>query len=162
MTLHALFGPIRTQLDCVATRTLSITLLLALATLVGCAGSPKPAELCVNLIADENLNRFDDQPHVVVVWFYPLQNVSAFETADPVDLLRGKQPPGLTGDPWEETLYPGEIRTLETNLPTDTLFVGVVADFYRGPSRTVIEASCPTMGLGGTKIVLSSNDLQVE
>ena len=131
-------------------------------TLSACAGTPKPAEVCLELEASENLNRFDGQPHVVVLLFFPLQNVSAFNQTDPVDLLNGVQPPGSTGDAWEVTLLPGETRNLEEKLPADTGFVGLVADFYRGPSRTVVEASCGSLGLGGTKIVLSSNDLQVE
>ncbi len=129
---------------------------------VSCAGGGKPAEVCLALAASPNLNSFDGQAHVVVVSFYPLQNISAFNTTDPVDLLSGAKPPGLTGDPWEVTVHPGEIRKLEEKLPRDTVFIGLVADFYSGPSRTVVEADCATLGLGGTRIVLSSEDLQVE
>jgi type VI secretion system VasD/TssJ family lipoprotein len=129
---------------------------------LGCAGGAKPAEVCLSLVASPNLNSFDGQAHVVVVLLYPLQNISAFNTTDPVDLLRGVKPPGLTGDPWEVTVYPGEIKKLEEKLPRDTVFVGVVADFYSGPSRTVVDADCATFGLGGAKIALSSNDLQAE
>lgn len=130
--------------------------------LTACAGGAKPAEVCLTLVASSNLNRFDEQPHVVVVSFYPLQNVSAFKTTDPSDLLRGDAPPGMTGDPWEVTMYPGQIRTLEEKLPANTVFVGLVADFYKGPSRVVVETGCSSFGMGGTRIVLSSNDLQVE
>ena len=130
--------------------------------ITGCAGAPKPAEICLSLLASPNLNSFDNQPHVVVVLFYPLQNISAFNTTDPLDLLRGVKPPGLTGDPWEVTVYPGEVRKLEEKLPRDTVYLGVVADFYNGPSRTVVKADCAAFGLGGTKIVLSSNDLRAE
>lgn len=129
---------------------------------VGCAGGSKPASVCLSLVASPNLNSFDNQAHVVVVLFYPLQNISAFNTTDPVDLLNGVKPPGLTGDPWEVTVYPGEIKELAEKLPRDTVFLGVVADFYSGPSRTVVEADCAAFGIGGTKIVLSSNDLQAE
>jgi type VI secretion system VasD/TssJ family lipoprotein len=129
---------------------------------MGCAGGSKPASVCLSLVASPNLNSFDNQAHVVVVLFYPLQNISAFNTTDPVDLLRGVKPPGLTGDPWEVTVHPGEIKELEEKLPRDTVFLGVVADFYNGPSRTVVEADCAAFGIGGTKIVLSSNDLQAE
>ncbi len=156
------FGASRSRIDFIRGGMLAIAIAFALALASGCAGRPKPAEVCLSLVASSNLNRFDGQAHVVVVSFFPLQNVSAFNTTDPADLLQGEKPPGLTGDPWEVTLYPDEIRTLEEKLPADTVFVGLVADFYRGPSRTVVEASCPTLGLGGTKIVLSSNDLQVE
>ncbi len=160
--MKSVFGVFHQRVDFNRSGTVAWAILLAFALLSGCAGSPKPAEVCLNLVASSNLNRFDGQPHVVVVSCFPLQNVSAFNTTDPIDLLRGEKPPGITGDPWDVTLYPGEIRTLEEKLPTDTVFVGMVADFYRGPSRTVVEASCPTLGLGGIKIVLSSNDLQVE
>jgi type VI secretion system VasD/TssJ family lipoprotein len=128
---------------------------------VGCAGGPKPSEVCLSLVASPHLNKVDGEPHVVVISFYPLQNVSAFNTTDPTDLLNGVHPPGLTGDPWEVTIYPGEIKKLEEQLPRDTAFVGLVADFYHGPSRTVVEADCAAIG-DGTRIVLTSNDLRAE
>lgn len=128
--------------------------------LSGCASGSKPAEVCISLVASPNLNSFDGQAHVVVAVMYPLQNISAFETTDPADLLNGTKPPGLTGDPWEVTVYPGEIQTLEEKLPRDTVFLGIVADFYNGPSRTIVEADCATIGT--QKIILSSNDVQAE
>ena len=128
---------------------------------MGCAGGPKPSEICLSLVASPNLNRFDGESHVVVVFFYPLQNVSAFNTTEPSDLLSGVNPPGLTGDPWEVTVYPGEIKKLEEQLPRDTAFLGLIADYYNGPSRTVVEAECAKIG-GGARIILTSNDLQAE
>ena len=129
---------------------------------VGCAGGGKPAEACIVLSSSPNLNSFDGQPHVVVVSMFPLQNISAFQTTDPLDLLNGVRPPGTTGDPWEVTVYPGVVKEIEEKLPRDTVYVGLVADFYRGASRAVVEASCPTLGFGGIDIVLSSKDLQVK
>lgn len=128
----------------------------------GCGGGAgKPSEVCLVLVPSPNLNRVEGDPHVVVVSLYPLQNISAFNTTDPVDLLNGMKPPGVTGDSWDVTVYPGQIQKLEVKLPRDTAFVGLVADFYNGPSRAVIEADCPTFG-SGTRIILTTSDLQAE
>jgi len=128
---------------------------------LGCGGGKsKPAEICLSLEAASNLNSFDEQAHVVVVYFYPLQNVMAFNAMDSDELLNGGRPPGLTGDPWETTVYPGQKMNLEEKLPRDTVFLGVLADFYSGPSRAVVEADCSLVG--NQKIVLSSRDLQID
>src|SRR5687768_13336989 len=42
---------------------------------------------CLRIEAGSNLNLFDGQPHVVVLYFFPLQNVSAFQSADLRDLV---------------------------------------------------------------------------
>ena len=130
--------------------------------ITGCAGGSKPSESCLVLVASPNLNQVDGEPHVVMVSLYPLQNIAAFNAADPIDLLKSDaKPPGFTGDRWEETVYPGEVKKIEVKLPRDTAFVGVLADFYNGPSRTVVEAKCPTIG-SGARINLTTNDLQAE
>ena len=85
------------------------------------------------MAASPNLNTFDGQPHVIAVPVLPLQNSSAFRASDPLDLLNEARPPGLTGDPWEVTIYPGEVKTLQETLPRDTVYLGVLADFYNGP-----------------------------
>ena len=128
---------------------------------LGCGGGKsRPSEICLSLEAASNLNSFDEQAHVVVVYFYPLQNVMAFNAMDSDELLNGGRPPGLTGDPWETTVYPGQKMNLEEKLPRDTVFLGVLADFYSGPSRAVVEADCSLVG--NQKIVLSSRDLQID
>jgi type VI secretion system VasD/TssJ family lipoprotein len=127
---------------------------------IGCAGGDDPPEMCLSIEASPNLNLFDGEAHVVVIYFYPLQNVMAFRAADTVALLDGTRPPGLTGDPWETTVFPGEARELREKLPRDTEFLGVVADFYGGPSRTIVPVECSTFGQ--TAIVLSSSDVQVQ
>lgn len=134
---------------------------LALASLLltSCASSPSPAEMCLSIEASPNLNQFDGAPHVVVLYFYPLQNLMAYRQTDPVELLNGGRPPGLTGDPWEITILPGAVRELEETLPLNTRFVGILADFYNGPSQAVVEAACPMFG--SQTVVLSASDVQV-
>ena len=128
---------------------------------LGCGGGKsKPSEICLSLEAASNLNSFDEQAHVVIVYFYPLQNVMAFNAMDSDELLNGGRPPGLTGDPWETTVYPGQQMSLEEKLPRYTVFLGVLADFYSGPSRAVVEADCSMVG--NQKIVLSSRDMQID
>jgi type VI secretion system VasD/TssJ family lipoprotein len=128
--------------------------------LLGCRSNGEPAAVCVNIDASPNLNLFSGDPHVVVVYFYPLQNVMAFRQTDAVDLLDGKRPPGLMGDRFEITIFPGTQRQVSETLPRDTQFVGILADFYNGPSKAVVEAQCGMFG--GPTVVLSSSDVQVK
>ncbi len=132
---------------------------LAALLLLGCASSPSPPEVCLTLEASPNLNQFDGSPHVVVVYFYPLQNLMAYRQTDAVELLDGGRPPGMTGDVWETTVMPGAIRDLEELLPQNTRYIGVLADFYSGPSQAVVEAECPTFGK--STIVLTASDVLV-
>ncbi|MBW2281807.1 MAG: type VI secretion system lipoprotein TssJ [Deltaproteobacteria bacterium] len=127
--------------------------------LLSCASSPSPPEVCLTLEASPNLNQFDGSPHVVVVYFYPLQNLMAYRQTDAVELLDGGRPPGMTGDVWEITVMPGATRDLEEVLPQNTRYIGVLADFYSGPSQAVVEAECPTFGK--PTIVLTASDVQV-
>jgi len=133
---------------------------VAVLLLGACGSGGAPAEVCLNIEASENLNLFNGDPHVVVVYFYPLQNVMAFRQTDPVDLLDGKRPPGLMGDRFEITVFPGTQREVSESLPRDTQFVGILADFYNGPSKAVVEAQCGMFG--GSTVVLSSSDVQVK
>jgi type VI secretion system VasD/TssJ family lipoprotein len=129
--------------------------LLALA----CASGPEPAEMCLDIDASPKLNLYEGEPHVVVLKFYPLQNVAAFQAADAQELLNGKKLAGVTGDPWEATVLPGQKLELAERLPRDTASVGIVADFFSGASRAVVSAKCGMFGSPG--VVLSASDLQV-
>ena len=131
---------------------------LAWVWITGCAGTPDPPELCLEIGASPNLNLFDGQPHAVVLYLYPLQNVSAFQASDPRSMLNGARPPGMTGERWEATVLPGEQREIREQLPRDTGSVGVIADFYTGPSAAVVEVGCGMFG--GAEVVLSASDLQ--
>lgn len=115
--------------------------------------------MCLAIEASPNLNQFDGAPHVVVLYFYPLQNLMAYRQTDPVELLNGERPPGLTGDPWETTVLPGVNRDLAEILPPNTRFVGILADFYSGPSQAHVKADCPLFGK--PTIVLTASDVQV-
>lgn len=138
--------------------------LLAAVGLLGCGvlggGQPEPPEFCVELAASSNLNQFSGEPHLVVVHFFPLSNRKAFMSADLSALVRGEHGLQTTGDVWEEEMLPGQVKEMRETLPRDTLFIGLVADFFRQPSRVTIEAECPT--LGKPHVVLSASDLQVK
>ena len=135
--------------------------LLLLAGLLGCFGAGnEPPELCLSIEASINLNLFDGQPHVVVLYLYPLQNVMAFRSTDAVDLLDSARPPGMTGDRWETTILPGDNQQVRETLPRDTQYIGVLADFYGGPSKEIVEAQCPTFGRD--TLVLTRSDLQIQ
>jgi len=109
---------------------------------LGIGGDDGPPHLCHELQASKDLNLFDGQPHVVVVHFYPLQNVTAFEATSGRDLIRGAKPSGVAGEPWQTTVRPGQTLKLGEQLPRDTAHLGLVADYYRGPSRVVIATDC--------------------
>jgi len=126
---------------------------------LGCASGPEPSEMCLDVDASPKLNLYEGEPHVVVLKFYPLQNVSAFQAADAQDLVNGKKPAGMTGDPWEATVLPGQKLEVAERLPRDTSNVGIVADFFSGASRAVVPAKCGMFGRPG--VVLSASDLQV-
>jgi type VI secretion system VasD/TssJ family lipoprotein len=138
-----------------------LSILGALFALTGCVfgGSSDAPRMCLDIEASANLNQFEGQPHVVVLYFYPLQSQTAFLAASPRSLVSGDKPGGITGDRWEATVLPGQRVELEEQLPRDTVYVGVVADFYRTPSRAVLSPSCGIFG--GEKVVLSATDLQV-
>jgi len=109
---------------------------------LGMGGDKGPPRLCHELRAAKDLNVFDGQPHIVVVHFYPLQNVTAFEATNARDLIRGAKPAGVAGEPWQTTVLPGQTVKLAEQLPKDTANLGIVADYYRGPSRIVVSSSC--------------------
>ena len=109
---------------------------------LGIGGDKGPPHLCHEIHAAKDLNLFDGQAHVVVVHFYPLQNATAFEATNARDLIRGAKPAGVAGEPWQTTVLPGQTLKLAEQLPRDTADLGIVADYYRGPSRIVIPASC--------------------
>ena len=139
--------------------SLHLWILAALLGAMGCVTTPEAPRMCLDIEASANLNQFEGQPHVVVLYFYPLQNQASFQRADLRQLVNGDKPSGLTGDRWEATVLPGQRIALEEQLPRETAFVGVVADFYKRPNRAVIEPSCGWFG--GEKIVLSATDMQV-
>lgn len=128
----------------------------------GCMGGgpPPPPEMCLRIEATARLNLFEGEPHVVALYFYPLLNTTAFHEADARDLLRRIELAGQTGQPFEATFLPGEERDLREKLPRDTAMVGIVADFFEGPSKVLIEPSCGL--LSGSVVALSTNDIQVQ
>jgi type VI secretion system VasD/TssJ family lipoprotein len=126
-------------------------------------GPPEPPKLCLELAADKQLNTFDGQPHVVVVHFYPLSNVTAFDATDLRDLVRGEKPAGLSGEPWQTTILPGQKLVLGEQLPEKSTQLGIVADYYRGPSRVIVPASCDSdeasvITLSPTEVTLPKGD----
>ena len=132
---------------------------------VACGGGPpKPEPACVNVIASANLNLHDGQPHAVTLYLYPLIGTLGFEQASVTDLLEGATPPGVAGKPVTVTVAPSEERAFEEAFPHTAAYMGIVADYYRGPGdpegtrRAVIEASC---GWFPPKITLSPTDLLV-
>jgi type VI secretion system VasD/TssJ family lipoprotein len=139
--------------------------LLVLA-LPGCFGgggsSAEPERLCLEIEASKELNLFDGQPHVVVVHFYPLENATAFQATDERDLLRGAKPAGLAGEPWQTIALPGQKLKLTEPLPKNATQLGIVADYYHGPSRVIVPTKCDSdarpIALSDSEIALAQKE----
>lgn len=122
-------------------------------------------DACLELKADPNLNFYDDQPHVTVVYLFPLENRLGFEQKRTADLLAGEDPAGLVGSRLQVTVAPGETREVSEKIPPTASQLGVVADFYRAPGeseglrRTIVPARC---GWRAPTLVLGRRDLLVE
>ena len=125
---------------------------------LGMGGGPSTGELCLELRASKQLNQFDGQPHALVVYFYPVANVTGFEATSARDLIRGTKADGLAGESWRTTVLPGQkVKQGEKPLPLAT-HIAVVADYYAGPSRVIVPATCDD---GGPVVVLSSAEAAV-
>ncbi len=113
------------------------------ALVLGCAGgSGAGRRACLAIEASTSLNLHEGQPHAVVLRLYPLRDPQGFAAADIQELLRGEHPEGLSGEPWERTLLPGQRLELEEAVPRETSRLGVLVDFYRSPARGIVRASC--------------------
>jgi len=117
-------------------------------TLACAGGAPEPVQACLTLEGSENLNLYDGQAHAVTLYLYPLNSKLGFEEASIQDLLEGNEPAGSVGKPVPITIGPGEQREFNHALPPSAAFVGIVADYYRGPGdpegerRIVVPAKC--------------------
>ncbi len=134
---------------------------------LGCASSLKPVEACVQIRSGTNLHTYDGQPHIVHVYFYALKSSLEFRQMDVQTLLAGTEPPaGVVEGPLELIVAPNSVVKFREALDPDTVELGIVADYFRGPDdppgrrRGVVKATC---GLFRTpKIRLTPTDLLVE
>lgn len=137
---------------------------LALALVAAtCNGGTRRA--CLQLEASPSLNIYNGQPHVTVVYLYPLESRLGFEQLNATDLLKGATPPGLAGSRFQVTVAPGEHRKVDETLPPTARQLGLVADFYRargdpeGSRKAIVDARCGLFRV--PKLVLSQTDLLV-
>jgi type VI secretion system VasD/TssJ family lipoprotein len=118
-------------------------------------GGGGSGQLCLELHASKKLNLFDGQPHALVVYFYPLSNVTGFEATSVRDLIRGAKPDGLAGESWRTTVLPGQTLKQGSKVPPLATHIAVVADYYAGPSRVIVPTSCED---DGQIVTLSSSE----
>lgn len=138
------------------------------ASVVSCSscngGGPEPRRACLTVTASPNLNLYDEQPHALTLYLYPLVGSLGFEQASVSDLLEGVTPPGVAGPRVAVTVGPGEQVSFEEAFPEAAAYMGVVAGYYRSPDaaegsrRAVLPARC---GLRTPEITLSPRDLLV-
>lgn len=140
----------------------SVCAILALAACAACS-SPTGRKVCLDLVGSPDLNTFDGEPHAVVVRVYPLQEKQSFGKLSADELLEGAKPDGMLGNPYETTIVPGETRQVRERFPIETLFIGLVADYYRAPGdRAGVRTMVARGGCGWfstKKIVLGPRDL---
>lgn len=140
---------------------------LALALAACGGGPPRGNRVCLAIQASPNLNLYDGQAHVVVLYLYPLENTLGFDRATVDDLLGSTTKlAGATGSRLELTVGPGQSLTFDETMPPLTSRVGVVADYYRAPGdpegtrKAVVDAACGSFGK--QKLSLSPRDLALE
>ncbi len=139
-----------------------ISFLISVLLCLGCGTKPEPVEACIELEANPNLNLFDRQPHPATLYLYPLNQRLGFEQMGVNDLLEGKEPPGKVGERIPTVVNPGERRVIEALFPDNTVYIGIVVDYYRAPGsqegnrRVVLEADC---GWGEPTVVLGPRDV---
>lgn len=124
-------------------------------------GGEDAGPLCIQLRASKKLNLFDGQPHALVVYFYPVANVTGFEAMPVRDLIRGGKPDGLAGESWRTTVLPGQKLNLGEKVPELATHIAVVADYYAGPSRVIVPTDCEddqVVTLSSSKAVLAAAD----
>ena len=142
-----------------------VAALLAALALFGCS-TPTGRRVCLDFVASEDMNLFDGEPHAVVVRLYPLQERASFERLSADELIEGAKPEGMLGNPYETTIVPGEKRELRERFPLETLFIGIVADYYRASGDASGVRSMTTRGGCGwfstRRIALGPRDLPKE
>lgn len=143
---------------------LSLILVMALSA---CATPPppppKPTTIAATLDANANVNPdMRGRPSPVVVRFYELKALAAFNSADFFALNdRDKDTLGSELVAREEfVLQPGDKRPLARTLQADTRFIGVVAA-YRDLERAQWRASAPVPLNQASTVTVSFDDRKV-
>lgn len=131
-----------------------------------CSSRPKPREACLRLNAAANLNYHDNQAHALTLLVFPLSSTVGFSNTPVEELLAGATPPGVEGSPIQIAIKPGEEdKRFEELFPAETVFLGVIANYYRSPgdpegSRTqVVPARC---GWRTPRLSLAAKDVYLD
>jgi len=141
-------------------RLLSACLALGLSGCASCRTPPPPA-LCIQLESTERAGWYNNEPHAVVLYFFPLENATAFEQTDAADLLRGDGAvAGASGPRTEFQILPKEKRELRDRVEPRTRFVGVIADFYGGAQKALLPIGCDGKKL--RPLVLFADSIQTD
>jgi type VI secretion system VasD/TssJ family lipoprotein len=130
---------------------------------VATAPLPAPAArgICLQLEASPRVNLHDGEAHAVVVYLLPLRSTAGFLEAEPAALLGGAAVPGQSGAGADWTLLPREVREIREPVQEGTQFVGVVADFSRGPRRVALALGCGPDGKP-RRVSLLAGEIELE
>lgn len=159
-------GSPRSETRARSRRVAPVAALVAALLAAACAGTPKPQEACLDIDAASNLNFHDDQAHVVTLFVFPLSSTGGFQQTPVEELLAGASPPGVEGSPVHVSVSPGEQgRRFEDLFPAGTVYLGVVANYYRAPGdpegrrSAVVPARC---GWRTPDLTLAAKDVYQE
>ncbi len=144
-----------------------LAILIAAHLWVGaCSSRPKPVDACLRLDAATNLNFHNGQSHTLTLLAFPLSSPVGFEHTRVEELLAGATPPGVEGSPIQFAIKPGEQdREFEELFPAGTLFLGVIANYYRAPGdpegsrKQVVPARC---GWRTPRLSLAAKDVYLD
>jgi len=131
--------------------------------LSACASGPKPTVLKTDLRVHANINPdMSGRPSPVVVRFYELKSLAAFNNADFFSLYdRDRETLGSELVAVDELhLTPDETRQIKRTLQPDTQFVGVVAAF-RDLEHAVWRASTAIAPHKVTQLVIQLEGNQI-
>lgn len=151
-----------------ASRLSRMASIITLLWLAGCASVPKPAIIHVSIDVRMSVNPDSrGRPSPVVVRFYEIKSLDAFNTADFFSIFdRDKETLGAELLAREEfQLRPGQKLQFDRQLQPETRYVGVIAafrDLVRSEWRTALavaprKSSTVAIGLDGRKITMNAH-----
>jgi len=123
----------------------SILFLLPFFFLISCSSTPKPIDgsdekfakeaIFIKYTSSDALNVYDNQPHVIPLVVYQLNNINSFESLDKskegvIKLLEAKKFDSSVMSVIKYYVSPNETQELFLNRATKTVWVAMVVGYY--------------------------------
>jgi len=126
---------------------------------VGCSSSPKPIDgsdeqfsqkaISIKYNSSKELNVYDDEPHVIALVVYELNNINSFNTlkkdkAGIIKLLEAKKFDKSVMSTHKYFISPDETKELLLDRATGTVWIAMVAGYYdMQPSESTLVYKIP-------------------